>query len=177
MQQNRYNSYDDTKKMLNTLRNLKNRYETQNKLYEQSNQDSDIDKEETNIQSDKNDVSVVNDVDVNINTTNDEDLELDDEAKTAISQTIDNFKSQVSQIVSFEPGFTILDNQIRLDGSLTDFDLGFVLIVGEEMGLYLNAEMLKFDKDVLMVLEKLNTFFDSYKTSMENILNKRNNNI
>lgn len=177
MQQNRYNAYDDTKKMLNTLRNLKNRYETQNKLYEQSDQDSDIDKEETNIQSDKNDVSVVNDVDVNINTTNDEDLELDDETKAAISQTIDNFKSQVSQIVSFEPGFTVLDNQIRLDGSLTDFDLGFVLIAGEETGLYLNAEMLKFDKDVLMVLEKLNTFFDSYKTSMENILNKRNNNI
>jgi hypothetical protein len=175
MQKNKYNDYDEAKKMLNTLRNLNNRYSTQNHLKEQIEDESNEDL--SNVKQDKNNIVVVNDVDININTTNEEDFDLDEEQKTSFSQIIDNFKSQVTQMVDFEPGFTILDNQIRLDATLSDFDLGFVLIVGEESGLYLNCEMLKMNKDALTILEKLNTFQDGFKTSMEVVLNKRNNNL
>lgn len=174
MQQNRYNTYDDTKRMLNTLRYLKSRYENQNRLQEQMDTETE---DPVNMEQEKNDIAVVDDVDVQINSSDSTDLELDDETKTAISQMLTNFKTQVSQIVEFDPGITINENQIRLDGTLTESDTDFVLIAGEESGLYLNADMLKLEDDVMQVLQKLKTFEESFMTSMNPLIDKRKNNI
>lgn len=174
MQQNRYNTYDDTKKMLNTLRNFKYKHQTQNRLQEQI----DTEREKpVDIEQDKNDIFVIDDVDVQINSSDETDLELDDESKNAISQMLTNFKTQVTQIVEFEPGITINDNQIRLDGTLTDSDINFVLISGEESGLYLNTDMLKLENDVMETLKKLKTFEELYMTSMNPLIDRRKNNI
>jgi hypothetical protein len=104
------------------------------------------------------------------------DLELTDEQKETISGLIDNFKQQVSQIVEFTPGMTINPNQIRLDGKLTDEDVNFVLIAGEDSGTFINAEMLKLENNVGMVLEKLVKFEEIFKSSLEPLIQNRNNN-
>jgi hypothetical protein len=169
--QNKHNiGYDQTKKMLNVLRNLNNN-KTNNKfkgsLYEQ----------DTSFEKQDNDIMVINDVDVNITSTDKSDLELRDEEKSVISQMIDNFYSQVSQVVEFDPGITISENQIRLDGTLTDDDISFVFIGGNDRGLYINTEMLKLDKDIIPILDKLIAFEETYKTSVEPLINKRNKNL
>jgi hypothetical protein len=105
------------------------------------------------------------------------DMNLTDSQKTAISSLIDNFRQQVSQIVEFTPGMTINENQIRLDGKLTDEDVSFVLIAGEESGVYINADMLKLENNVGVMLEKLAKFEDTFKTSMEPLITQRDNNI
>ena len=97
--------------------------------------------------------------------------------KTAISGLIDNFRQQVSQIVEFDPGMTISERQIRLDGKLTDGDISFVFIAGEESGVYVNAEMLKIEAETLVVMEKLVKFEETYKTTMEPMITQRDNNI
>ena len=40
----------------------------------------------------------------------------------------------------YKQQFTINPNQIRLDGKLTDEDVNFVLIVGEDSGTFINAD-------------------------------------
>jgi hypothetical protein len=124
----------------------------------------------------KNDVTVVNDVDVKLMSGDDMDLKLMDDQKNAISNIIDNFRQQVSQIVDLEPGFTLTPTQIRLDGVLTDQDIKFVLIAGEESGVYINADMLKLENEVGMMLEKLAKFDDTFKSAMEPLLTQRDNN-
>lgn len=174
MQQSRHNIYDDTKRMLNTLRNFKSKHETQNRLHEQI----DTEREEpVDIEQDKNDIAVIDDVDIQINSSDEADLELDEESKSAISQMLTNFKTQVSQIVEFDPGITINENQIRLDGSLTEIEIDFVFIAGEESGLYINSDMLKLEDDALEFLQKLKTFEESFLTSMNSLIDKRKNNI
>ena len=166
------NSYDETKKMLNTLRKIQDKYRTS--IFENEGT-PEIDSND--IGNKKSDITVVNDVEIKINTSDEADLELDDDDKNSISQIIDNFKTQVSMIADFDPGITLEDKQIRFDGTLTDDNISFVFIAGREEGLYINADMLKLEDDSIIVLEKLKKFEETYKTAMDALLDKRNTNI
>jgi len=143
------------------------------KLNESKNSNKILKEETTDVQDD---IMVVNNVDVKILSSDEMDLKLSDEEKTSLSGMIDNFKSQVSNLVEFEPGFTISTEQVRLDGVLTDFDLDFVLIAGEEHGLYINADMLKVDTQVIDILTKLEKYFNTFLEPMNEFINKRKNN-
>lgn len=174
--------YDETKMMLNTLRKLNESKNPSNVLREQSqeqrisNDTSTFPSNDVPTSNEKDNLMVVNDVEVKLLSNDELDLKLMDDQKNAISGIIDNFKQQVSQIVEFEPGFTISQDQIRLDGVLTDEDISFVLISGNEGGLYINADMLKLDSEVMVVMDKLAKFEPSFKTAMEPLISQRNNN-
>jgi len=179
MQKNQTTGYDATKKMLNTIRKLNESRSTSYNLIKENdefNQQPEPQDTEAPQEDMSNDVTVVNDVDVKLMSGDDMDLKLMDDQKNAISGIIDNFRQQVSQIVDFEPGFTLTPTQIRLDGVLTDQDIKFVLIAGEESGVYINADMLKLENEVGMMLEKLAKFDDTFKSAMEPLITQRDNN-
>lgn len=153
-------SYDDTKKMLKTLRNL-------------NEQMQDNVGGEDPTQPQKDGIEVVNDVDVKLLSSDQTDLELSEEHKQIISDVIDGFLSQVSQVAILEPGFTISSSQVRLDGTLSDYDLRFVLIGGEQRGFYLNSEMLEVDDDCFILINKLLKFQMTFKDAVEPIIRDR----
>lgn len=157
------NQYDETKKMLNVIRNLQNKYITE--------QDSDVPNSEM-----KDDISVINDVDVKFISSDSSDLQIDEEDKKIISQVIDNFKQQVSQIVEFEPGFTIKPNEIRLDGNIKDEEIIFTLVAGENDGLYINTNMSEVNDEFVDVVTKLKNFEKVFKTALEPLIDKLQNN-
>ena len=167
------NSYDFDKKMLNMMRRLNESTSSNKILREQVEMTQDEPQPE---QSMKDDVLVINDVDVKMNSQDEADMKLMDEQKNEISGIIDNFRQQVSQIVDFQPGFSLFPDQIRLDGSLTDEGIKFVFIAGKEGGVYVNADMLKLEQNVANTLEKLAKFNEVFKTAMEPIISQRNNN-
>jgi len=160
------NEYDLIRGMLNTVRNYQNNTKGQKKLFEQV----DVNDNE------ENDIDVINDVDVKITSTDENDLKLTDEQRSQISEIIDGFKSQITQLVEFVPGFTINYEQIRLDGNLTETDINFVLIAGSESGVYINADMLKLDQTVGNEMEKLVKFIEVFKVTMGKIIEERKNN-
>ena len=167
--------YDDTKKMLNTLRKLNENKQSNSVIKEQQEQiPQEVSPEQT--QKQESDFIVINDVEVKMLSTDEMDMELKEDQKETISNLIDNFRQQVSQIVDFDPGMTINQNQIRLDGSLTDEDINFVFIAGEESGVYINADMLKLDTETGTALEKLAKFEETFKTAIEPLITQRNNN-
>jgi hypothetical protein len=173
---NRTNGYDETKKLLNKLRsfNYTNKSTSQNiKEQVQPEVSEPVDTDVTQKQMD--DITVINDVEVKILSPDQEDLEVTGEQKEAITQLIDNFKQQVSQIVEFEPGMTINENQIRLDGRLTDEDIGFVFISGSDSGTYLNLDMTKLDQNVRNAIDKLLKFEMTFKTAMDPLISDRTN--
>jgi hypothetical protein len=160
------NEYDLIRGMLNTVRNYQNNTKGQKKLFEQV----DVNDNE------ENDIDVINDVDVKITATDENDLKLTDDQRSQISEIIDGFKSQITQLVEFVPGFTINYEQIRLDGNLTETDINFVLIAGSESGVYINADMLKLDQTVGNEMEKLVKFIEVFKVTMGKIIEERKNN-
>lgn len=183
--QNKTNiGYDETKKMLNTLRKLNESKSSYKTITEAPSQEQRISNDtpmsrpvDNKVYDDvQDDVAVINDVEVNILSSDSADMKIDEEQKNTISQMIDNFKQQVSQIVDFDPGMTINENQIRLDGTITDEDISFVLIAGQEGGLYINSDMLKMENEVMVMLDKLLKFEETFKTAMEPLISQRNNN-
>lgn len=167
--------YDVTKNMLKTIRSI-----TETKVLKQSiNEVAEFEStlSDNADQEQKNDVTVINNVDVKLLSTDQSDMTLSETQKTTISGLIDNFKQQVSQIAEFDPGMTINQDQIRLDGYLPDEDINFVFIAGIESGVYINADMLKLEQNVATALEKLAKFEETFKTSIEPLINQRDNNI
>ena len=166
------NSYDEIKGMLKTLRTLNESKSSFKVLKEEETpmgnmgDNGDV----------KDDVIVINNVEVNMTSGDSEDMKLEENQKTAISTIIDSFREQVSQIVEFEPGMTVKETQIRLDGTLTDNDISFVMIAGEEGGLYINADMLKIEQAEIDTLNKLLKFEKTYKDAMEPLITERQNN-
>ncbi len=168
------NDYDVMKGMLKTIRTITESKASNRTLNEAVGfQSPEVDKSEENL---KNDVMVVNDVEIKMNSSDEADLTLQDSEKTAISQLIDNFKQQVSQIADFTPGITIAPDQVRLDGTLTDQDISFVFIAGKESGAYINADMLKLEQDVANELEKLAKFQETFETAMNPLIQERKTN-
>lgn len=166
------NSYDQTKSMLNMMRKKINESK-QNSLNFLNEQEND----QYNNQDIKDDISVINDVDIKLISGDGVDLKLMDDQKAEISTVVDGFKNDVSMNVDFEPGFSLTPNQIRLDGKLLDNDLTFVLISGNEAGVYINAEMLKLDVNSANTLEKLVKFYEnSFKNPMNSLLDQRRHN-
>jgi flagellar motility protein MotE (MotC chaperone) len=166
--------YDVTKNMLKTIRTITESKTSKKSINEQI--EGVTPSEQPSSEESKNDITVINNVDVKLNSTDKQDLKISDTDKNAISQLIDGFSQQVSQIVEFDPGMTINQNQIRLDGYLPDEDVHFVFIAGKEAGIYINAEMLKLEQNIANILEKLAKFNETFKTSMEPLLKERYNN-
>ena len=167
--------YDVTKSMLKTIRSL-----TESKSYKTPiNEETSTGQQMPDMgttQELKSDVAVINDVEVKLNSSDKADLKISDTDKNAISQLIDGFSQQVSQIVEMEPGMTISKDQIRLDGYLTDEDVHFVFIAGKDSGIYINAEMLKLEQNVATVLEKLAKFQEVFQSAMDPLIKERNYN-
>ena len=119
---------------------------------------------------------VLNDnVEVKIHSTDQEDLSLSEEEKGSLNQLIQNFKSQVSELASFEEGFNVYVDSVRLDGTIEN-DLSFVLIAGNERGLYLNANMLKIEAETADIINKLEKFQHTFEDVVIEIMNNRKNN-
>jgi hypothetical protein len=167
--------YDVTKSMLKTIRTLTESKTSNRSINETEEFESPLSDEANKEQ--KNDITVINNVDVKLLSTDQTDMELNDNQKTTISTLIDNFKQQVSQIAEFDPGITMNQDQIRMDGSLPDEDINFVFIAGVDSGVYINADMLKLEQNVATALEKLAKFNETFKTSLEPLINQRDNNI
>lgn len=125
---------------------------------------------------DNDEVTNINDVDVRVITDDEYLKNVTDPEKTQFTSLIDSFREQVSQIAELNPGLTIKDNQIRLDGVFNDENIKFTYISGTESGLYLSCEMSLFSDDTLLNLTKLNKFEQTFKDITEPLIRERDGN-
>ena len=171
---NKKTEYDQIKGMLNTIRTL-NESKNTNKNILKEDIDSDVNPSLESSKEQYDDVDVINDVEVKVLSTDEEDIKLKDEERNTISQLIDNFRQQVSQLADLNPGLTITENQIRLDGTMTETEISFVFIIGEDNGLYFNGDMLNIEQETLDMFDKLLKFKPTFISEMEPLLRTRTN--
>ena len=119
------------------------------------------------------DLMVINNVEVEIHSEDPEDLQLSDEEKNKISQLIDDFRAEVSEIAEFDK-LHVYDDNAKLDGRISDIGLNFTLSTGNDTGLYLsNASLLKIDDNSLNVINKLRGFEQKFSNSINDLLVNR----
>jgi hypothetical protein len=123
-----------------------------------------------------NDVAVINNVEVQIHSEDPEDLILQDDEKGQISQLIDDFKSEVSEVAEFDK-LNLYPDSAKLDGRIGELGLNFTFSTGDDTGLYLtNTQMLKIDDNSLDAINKLRTFEAKFSNTINDLLSNRREN-
>lgn len=154
------------------MRNLSESTSKRNIIKEEENALQDVEA----TQDQKTDYIVVNDVEVKLHSSDQADLEISEEEKSGLSQLIDNFRTQVTEIAEFEEGFNIYPQSIRLDGSIPDMDVSFVYIAGDERGVYINANMLELNQESVDMINKLDKFQQTYEDVVNQMIVTRKTN-
>jgi hypothetical protein len=161
------NQYDEIKSLLKISR----------MLVEQSapvNIDADIEQEidvETSPE-DKTKTYRVSGGLIKLHGKNKQDLELSTDEKTAFQNTMDEFVDEVSDLSDFGT-LNVYPNNVEWSGKVIDFDLEFFLSIGETQGVYINGDMIKIDDDLLELINKLNGFYEKFKSRWAKILSQR----
>ena len=161
------NQYDEIKSLLKISR----------MLVEQSapvNIDADIE-QDINVETspeDKTKTYRVSGGIIKLHGKNKQDLELSTDEKTAFQNTMDEFVNEVSDLSDFGV-LNVYPNNVEWSGKVIDFDLEFFLSIGETQGVYINGDMIKIDDDLLELINKLNGFYEKFKSRWAKIISQR----
>ena len=100
----------------------------------------------------------------------DTDITTDD--KLAFQETMDEFVQEVSDLVDFNT-LNVYPNNVDWSGNIIDEDIDFTFTIGENSGIYLNGDMLKVDDDFLELINKLQKYYQKFKSKWSKILASR----
>ena len=104
--------------------------------------------------------------------TKDSDVELTTDEKEAFQETMDEFVTEVSDLVNFKQLNVYKDN-VDWSGKIVDFDIDFYFTIGESNGLYISGDMVKVDENFLDSINKLQTYYEKFKSKWAKILASR----
>ena len=100
----------------------------------------------------------------------DTDITTDD--KLAFQETMDEFVEEVSDLVDFNT-LNVYPNNVDWSGKIIDEDIDFTFTIGENSGIYINGDMLKVDEDFLDTINKLQQYYQKFKSKWSRILASR----
>ena len=100
------------------------------------------------------------------------DLELTTDDKMSFQETMDEFVNEVSDLVDFEP-LNVYKTDVEWGGKIIDFDIQFYFTLGENNGIYIDGTMIKVDENFLNMLNKLEMYYEKFKTKWAKVLASR----
>jgi hypothetical protein len=100
----------------------------------------------------------------------DTDITTDD--KLAFQETMDEFVDEVSDLVDFNT-LNVYPNNVEWSGKIIDEDIDFTFTIGEDSGIYVNGDMVKVDNDFLELINKLQQYYQKFKSKWSRILASR----
>ena len=92
--------------------------------------------------------------------------------KVAFKDIIEEFRNEISEIVDFQP-LNVYQNNVEWSGKIPDKKINFHFSTEETNGVYMDAEMLKLDNDIVELIEKLQKYFEKFKVKWNKILGSR----
>ena len=100
------------------------------------------------------------------------DLQITSLEKQSFQETMDEFVAEVSDMVDFN-SLNVYEDSVEWSGKLIEFDMDFMYRIGETNGVYVDSEMVKVDQDFDMMIDKLRTFYEKFKSKWAKIIASR----
>ena len=100
------------------------------------------------------------------------ELELTTDEKLAFQETMDEFVSEVSDLVDFNR-LNVYPRNVEWSGKIIDFDIQFYYTIGEENGVYIEGDMIKTDEKFLEMVGKLKSYYEKFKSKWAKVLASR----
>jgi hypothetical protein len=97
------------------------------------------------------------------------EIEITSDEKIAFQETMDEFVSEVSDLVDFDT-LNVYENSVEWSGKIIDEDLEFILTIGEDSGIYINGQMVKIDEEFLDRINKMQQFYQKFKSKWGKVL-------
>ena len=173
--------YDQMKSMLNTMRLLNDQVSIQRDNVAQSIEDK-IDQDEEKYDSSETDVEESPDDVVQkyrisggiiaLHGKDKSDVEITTDEKLAFQETMEEFVDEVSDLADFNE-LNVYSNSVEWSGKIIDEDIEFILTIGESSGIYVNGTAIKVDEDFLEMVNKLQQFYEKFKSKWSKILAQR----
>ena len=92
--------------------------------------------------------------------------------KTTFQETMDEFVSEVSDLVDFGP-LNVYKNSVEWSGKIIDHDIEFFMTIGEQNGVYINGNQLKLDEKFMDTISKLTGFYEKFKSKWAKVIAER----
>jgi hypothetical protein len=85
---------------------------------------------------------------------------------------MDEFVEEVSDLVDFDT-LNVYPNNVDWSGKIIDQDIEFTFTIGEDSGIYINGDMVKVDEDFMEMINKLQQFYQKFKSKWGKVLASR----
>lgn len=99
-------------------------------------------------------------------------LQLTTDEKNAFVESVDEFRVEVAELVEFEK-MNVYEENVEWSGKILELDLSFFYTINEPNGIYLETNMVKVNEDYLEVVNKLQTYYEKFKTKWSKIVASR----
>jgi hypothetical protein len=100
------------------------------------------------------------------------DLDITSDEKLAFQETMDEFVEEVSDLADFNT-LNVYPNNVEWSGKLIDEDINFIFTIGEDSGVYINGQMIKLDPDFMTTINKLQQYYQKFKSKWGRVLANR----
>lgn len=100
------------------------------------------------------------------------DLQLTTDEKNAFTSSMDEFRTQVAELVDFGK-LNVYHDNVEWNGKILENDLEFFFTVNEPNGLYINGQMIKIDEEYLEMVGKLQSYYEKFKNKWSKIVASR----
>ena len=159
---------NDTKK----LSNIEKKIDQDNKEYQTADSENGDDKEEVSSSKDKTQKYRISGGILALHGKSKTDTDITTDDKLAFQETMDEFVEEVSDLVDFNT-LNVYPNNVDWSGKIIDEDIDFTFTIGENSGIYINGDMLKVDEDFLDTINKLQQYYQKFKSKWSRILASR----
>jgi hypothetical protein len=100
------------------------------------------------------------------------DTQLTTDDKIAFQESMDEFVSEVAEIVDFNK-LNVYPNNVEWSGKIVEMDLEFFFSIGESKGVYINGTMIKLDDDFMEFITKLQSYYEKFKSKWSKVIATR----
>jgi len=100
------------------------------------------------------------------------ELDITSDEKLAFQETMDEFLDEVSGLVDFNT-LNVYPINVEWSGKLIDEDIDFIFTIGEDSGVYINGQMIKLDEDFIGTINKLQQYYQKFKSKWGRVLSNR----
>jgi hypothetical protein len=100
------------------------------------------------------------------------DLQLTTDEKNAFTSSLDEFRSEVAELVDFGK-LNVYPDNVEWNGKILEIDLEFFYAINEPDGIYINGEMIQINKDYIEMVGKLQTYYEKFKNKWSKIVASR----
>jgi hypothetical protein len=100
------------------------------------------------------------------------DIQLTTDEKNAFIESVDEFRTNVAELVEFDK-MNVFPENVEWKGKILELNLNFFYTINEPHGIYLNSDMVKIDEEYLEMVGKLQSNYEKFKTKWGKIVSSR----